>query len=119
MSYQFYKILHFIGIFMVFSGLGGQLLHALNGGSRQHRSRKWLAIMHGVGLLLIFVAGFGLIAKLKVGFPGWVWAKIVIWVLLGGIGAVAARKQDLAKSVWIAIIALGTVAAYLAGYKPF
>jgi len=119
MSYQFYKILHFIGIFMVFSGLGGQLFHAINGGSKQHPNRKWLAIMHGVGLLIMFVAGFGLIAKLQVGFPGWVWAKIVLWFVLGGIGAVAARQQKLAKGVWVFVILVGTLAAYLANYKPF
>lgn len=119
MSYQFYKILHFIGIFMVFSGLGGQLLHAMNRGAKQHPARKWLAIMHGVGLLFIFVAGFGLIARLGVGFPGWVWAKIVIWMLLGGIGAIAARKQAFANGIWILTIAVGGLAAFLALYKPF
>jgi hypothetical protein len=118
MSYQFYKILHFIGLFMIFSGLGGQLLHAINGGDRQHPGRKWLGVMHGVGLLLALVAGFGLIARLQTGFPAWIWGKIIIWVALGGLSAVAMRKQHLSYALWLLMLTLGGLAAYLAGVKP-
>lgn len=121
MSIQFYKMLHFVGIFMVFSGLGAQFLHAWAGGSKQHAAKKWLAILHGVGLLLIFVAGFGLIVKVGANWPwpGWIWAKLLIWVALGGAGAVAMRKQNLAAPLWGMAIAFGTLAAYMALFKPF
>ncbi len=119
MSYNFYKIMHFLGIFMVFSGLGAQCLHALNRGDRKHPAKKWLGIMHGVGLLLALIAGFGLIAKLKMhSFPVWIYGKLAIWLTLGGIGAIAARKQNLAGMIWVLSIMLGVGAAYLAGLKP-
>lgn len=120
MSFDFYKVMHFFGLFMVFTALGGQIVIALNGGdAKQQPGRKWIGIYHGVGLLIMLVAGFGMIAKLGIGFPGWVIGKIAIWVILGGIGAVAARKKNLAAMVWVFVILLGLVAAYLAHYKPF
>lgn len=119
MSFDFYKVLHFLGIFMVFSALGGQIVQALNGGdAKQMPGRKWVAIYHGLGLLLVLIAGFGMIAKAQIGFPGWVIGKLVVWVALGGIGAVAVRKKNLAGLVWILVLLLGLTAAYLAHYKP-
>ncbi len=120
MSYDFYKVLHFFGLFMVFTALGGQIVAALYGvNAKEQPGRKWIAIYHGLGLLIMLVAGFGLVAKLGVGFPGWVVAKLLIWLALGGIGAVAARKKHLASMIWIFVILLGLAAAYLAHYKPF
>lgn len=119
LSYQVYKVLHFLGIFMVIAALGGQLLNAMNRGERQHASKKWLAIWHGVGLTLALVAGFGLLARLGLSVSGWVWAKVVIWLAFGLLGALAARKQDMARLIWVLVIVLGGLGAYLAGYKPF
>ncbi len=119
LSYQVYKVLHFIGIFMVVSALGGQLLNAMNKGERQHSSKRWLAIWHGVGLVIALVAGFGLLARLQIPFSGWLWGKLGIWLAFGALGAIAARKQDAAKLLWILTIVLGGLGAYLAGYKPF
>ena len=119
MSYTFYKLVHFTGIFMVFSALGAQCMHALNGGSKNHAGRKWLGIMHGVGLLAVLVAGFGLIARLGLhSFPAWIYGKLIIWVALGGVGAIAARKNNVAGMIWVLIILLGYSAAYLGLAKP-
>ncbi len=120
MSYDFYKVMHFLGLFMFFTALGGQFVQAINGGDpKQQPGRRWMGMFHGIGLLLVLVAGFGLSAKLGVGFPGWVIAKIVIWVALGGIGALAARKRSIAGMLWVVTVALGMCAAYLARIKPF
>lgn len=120
MSYDFYKVMHFLGLFMFFTALGGQFVQAINGGDpKQQPGRRWIGLFHGIGLLLVLVAGFGLIAKLQSGFPGWVIGKLVIWVVLGGIGAMAARKRSLAGTLWVVTIALGMFAAYLARSKPF
>ncbi len=119
MSFDFYKVMHFLGIFMVFSALGGQIVQSMNGGdAKQMPGRKWMAIFHGLGLLIVLVAGFGMIAKAGYGFPGWVIGKLVVWVVLGGIGAVAARKRSMAGLIWVLILLLGLTAAYLAHYKP-
>ncbi len=120
MSIQFYKIMHFLGLFMLFSGLGGQFLQSLNGNDpKQMPGRKWAAILHGVGLLLVLVAGFGLLAKLKLPIEGWVIAKLLIWLAFGGVGALASRKREASGLLWLITLCLGATAAYLATYKHF
>lgn len=119
MTYAAYKVLHILGVIMIFFALGAQLLRAQVGDSAQGISKAAAAAMHGVGLILALVGGFGLIAKLGVGFPGWVWAKVAIWLVLGGITAVIKRAAGLRAALWFALPALGLLAAYLAIYKPF
>ena len=116
-----YKNIHFIGIFMVLMALGGLLLHAINGGAKDHAWRKPIAITHGVGLFLILLGGFGMLARLGIfwSWPGWVAGKVAIWVILGGLVAVIFRKPTLAKPLWWLTLALAALAAYLGVYKPF
>ena len=122
-SYQIYKVLHLSSVFMVIMSLGAMALHSINGGGREHRFRKQLATTHGIGLILSLVAGFGLLARL--GFvhnqwpPGWALTKMLIWLIFGGLSGVLIRKPQFAKPLWLGIIILFSMAAYLAQYKPF
>ena len=115
MSYEFYKVLHIVGAVIVFLALGSQFMVA----SGNDAAKKLASIHHGVGLLIMLVAGFGLIAKLQVGFPGWVLVKIVLWVILGGMLTLARRMSNLATLWWYATIAVALIATVLAVYKPF
>lgn len=120
MSYDFYKIMHYLGIFLTLSALGGQFVQALNGGdAKQAPARRWIGMFHGIGLLLVLVAGFGMLAKAQLPIQGWTITKLLIWVLLGGVGAVAARKRSAAGLLWVLTIVLAVSAAYLARFKPF
>ncbi len=120
MSYDFYKLIHFLGIFLVFSALGGQFVQALNGGDpRLAPARKWIGMFHGIGLVLILVAGFGMLAKAQLPIQGWTITKLLIWLILGGVGAIAAKKRSAAGALWVAAILLGVISAYMAHYKPF
>lgn len=106
---------------MVFMALAGVATNAINGGPKTHPWRKPIAITHGVGLFLSLLGGFGLLARLGIvhgGLPGWVLAKLGIWILFAVLIAVVSRKPSWAKPVWPLIIILGGVAAYLAGSKP-
>ncbi|MEM7134362.1 MAG: hypothetical protein AAF702_49285 [Chloroflexota bacterium] len=121
-SYLVYKVLHLIGIFMIFMALGGFTLHMANGGSKESLlARRLAGITHGIGLLIVLVAGFGLMARLAIAFPwpGWLWIKIVVWVLLGGATAIIYRRPDLSRVIWVSILALGALNGYLAIMKPF
>ena len=121
-SYAVYKIIHLVGVLMIYLSLGGVATNAINGGGRNHSWRIPIAITHGIGLLLSLVGGFGLLARLGIvqgGMPGWVWAKLGIWVLFAALVTVLVRKPSAAKPVWALTILLGAVAAYLAGSKPF
>jgi hypothetical protein len=121
LSFIFYKNLHLIGVFMLFVALGGLMLHQINAATRENRWRKPVAITHGLGLLLVLVGGFGMLARLDMSWPwpGWVIAKIVIWIIFGALIAVVGRAPSLAKALWWITIVLGAAAAYLALNKPF
>ncbi|MGE4130115.1 MAG: hypothetical protein AB7F86_00670 [Bdellovibrionales bacterium] len=120
--YSVYKIVHLVGILMVFTALGGLIANAIGQQAKTHAWRKPIAITHGVGLLLALVGGFGLLARLGVahnGLPGWIYAKLGIWLVFGALLGVVARKPEMAKGIWVVIVLLGGLAAYLAGSKPF
>ncbi len=120
MPYEFYKTLHIFGLLLTFSGLAGLISLSLNKSAITPTTRKFLAIIHGVGLLILIVAGFGLAARLKLmgTFPLWIWLKVAIWILIGGISAVIKRKPQWATWLFVVILLLGTCAAGLAIHKP-
>lgn len=119
MPYEFYKILHLLGIFMLFISIGGVIIRGkLNDTSAA--TRKYIGIMNGVGLLVILVAGFGIMARLGISLTdGWVLSKLAIWLIFGGLLAVANRKPQLIGVLTITTLVLGVMAAYLAILKPF
>jgi hypothetical protein len=119
MSYEFYKTVHVLGIALVLLALGGIAMHTINGGTKASNSfRKTAMITHGVGLLLVLVAGFGMLAKLQIhGIPTWAALKLVIWVVLGAFAALA-YKEGMAKKVWLSLPVLVVAATVLAQLKP-
>ena len=122
MSYEFYKVLHITGIFMVISAVGAHLLNGILGGDKQFAGKRFVTILHGLGLAIAFVAGFGLLARLgMVGgdWPIWMILKLVIWLFLGLVILIPRYKPSWSKAVWIAVIVAGSFAAYLARYKPY
>lgn len=120
MSYEFYKVLHVVGIILVFMTLGATVLHAANHngppGTREHNpSRKLVAALNGVGLLLIIVAGFGMLAKIQsmsAGIPSWLHPKLFIWLLIAAAPVLINRKPGTARLMWIVLPLLGAAAAW-------
>ncbi|MDP2313455.1 MAG: hypothetical protein Q8P41_11160 [Pseudomonadota bacterium] len=121
MSYDFYKILHFIGLASIWGALGAATLHAMNGGTKAtNPSRKIVAATHGIGLFLMLLGGFGMLAKKQIPVgDGWVIAKIVLWLVVGGLLAVPLRAPALAKPLWFALPFFVAIGAWLALTKPF
>ncbi len=120
-SYTTYKIVHLVGVMMIFLAFGGALTRAIGSFPKAHAWKKGIAITHGLGLLLALLGGFGLLARLGLvqGLPGWAIAKLGIWVLLGGLLALANRAEQFSKILWFALLFLGGLATWLAGTKPF
>ena len=116
MSIEFYRVLHIVGIMLVFMSLGAAILHSANGGSReQNPSRKLVSALNGTGLLLLLVAGFGMLARLQLmsgGLPPWIYPKLLVWLLLGASPVLIVRKPGSAPLMWFALPLLGGVAAY-------
>lgn len=121
MSYPLFKVLHLLGIFLLFAALGGAILRVVAGGKEAPRdgAAKLAGITHGLALVLLLVTGFGLLGSLKLGFPAWAWAKLALWLVMGGIVAVIRRAPDHAKALWWSLPILGLIAAWLAIFKPF
>lgn len=124
MPYSMYKVIHLFGIFLVLVALDGASLHAIYGGATTpNPARKWIAITHGIGLLIVIVTGFGLLARLGIshpaGWPMWVWIKLGIWLVFGGMTVLVAKSPRYAKFFWFVTPLLAALAAYLAINKPF
>lgn len=119
----FYKVIHLAGVIGLFFALGGVALHVLSGGTKDYPGRKPAAILHGIGLALIFVSGFGMMAKLGImspgEWPGWIWFKLIMWFVMGGLLMMLYRMQAQAKLLWWIVPLLGVLIAYVAIYKPF
>ena len=121
MSYLAYKLLHVLGVLLVLAAAGGVAVHAATGGRREDNDlRGVLASMHGVGLVLSVVTGFGLLATLGAGMPPpWAWAKLAIWLFFGAALTLPYRNTSLARALVVALPLLAAIASYLAMYKPF
>ncbi len=120
MPYELYKVVHVIGVMLLFASLGGLVATAATG-QNGHGARKIFVISHGVALVLLLVAGFGLMARLNLNnggsWPLWIYGKVVIWIFMGGALALVKRVPDKAKIWYVLVLAVGLVAAILAVYK--
>jgi len=121
MSLEFYKILHISGLILLFFGLSSALTVKMVGVNFTGSVKKMAFITHGVGLLLLLVGGFGMLARLGItgGLPNWVLAKLGVWLLLGGAVALAKRKGQWGTPLMVLFVALGILATWLGITKPF
>ena len=115
----FYKSLHIFGLFLSTTSLGGIAIHAANGGTKAtSRTRTLTASMFGIGMLVSLAGGFGQAARLGMTntaiFPGWLWAKIAIWIVVAVLAILPYRIPALAKPIYLLVPLLTGLAAYLA-----
>jgi hypothetical protein len=117
MTYPTLKIFHLIGLALTFMGLAGAL--AANAASSP--SRRIFVISHGVGLVVLLISGFFLLVQLGIGknLPGWVWGKVIIWLLAGASLTLVRRFFRFQAPLLLYLAVLVGLAAWLALYKPF
>ena len=123
LPYSFYKIVHIFGIALTLVALGGMTVHALNGGLKvENAARKLLIAMHGTGVCLILLGGFGLLARIGFahgsGFPLWLWVKLGLWTTFAIVAAIPYRKPNAGRTLLVALPTLAAAAAAMAVYKP-
>lgn len=152
-SYSVYRLVHLVGIFLLFVVLGGLSWGAAradaagtgaagtvaagsatggsagsgNGaagsGTAGTRRPRLAMVLHGMALFIVLLGGFGLLARLGIvqghAFPGWVWAKLGIWLLAGAAVVIPRRKPEWALGLFVVLPFLGGLAAWLAIFKPF
>lgn len=116
MSEEFYKVLHFASLFFFAGGLGAMFF--------SEKPTKAMKILTGVSSFLILVAGMGLIKHLGIshgeGFPGWINAKIGLWVVLAAAGPILTKRfKGNPVKIYVPLLLVMVVIAYLAVNKPF
>ena len=118
MSYEFYTVVHVFGVIFLFTALGAL---AATAGSATASLRRAASIAHGVSLALIFVAGFGLLARL--GFfgaiPTWAYAKMALWAVLVSAVVALRRRPSWSPALWLILPGVGAVAVWLAVTQPW
>ena len=121
MSLLFYKFFHVVAILTLFTVAGGTALYVANGGDKEgNQARGLVGILHGLALVIVLVSGFGLLARLGLGFDSlWVWGKLALWLAFGVLVTLPYRYPALGKPFLWLLPVVGAVAAYLALYKPF
>jgi hypothetical protein len=113
MTPEFYRLLHIVGVLMLFLGLGGMFA------SEAGKAPKLFAALHGIGLLLMVVAGVGYVHKKPLAWDSWLFAKIACWVLMGALPVLVKRGVVPRVGAIVLALAIGATAAWLAQAKPF
>ena len=114
MSPELYRLVHIGGVLLLFLGLGG--IFAACGRDGGKPAPLFLAL-HGVGLLVMIVAGIGRAHKLDYGWPAWLIAKIGCWVVIAALPTMV-RRGVLPRFLAVLLaVGLGCTAAWLAWSK--
>lgn len=123
MSYQVYKIMHFVGLFAGLAALSASAMYALLGGAKaENPYRKPLAMTHGLSGLLVLTGGFGMLARLGIvqgGLPTWIYVKLALWVIFAMALVLPYRSRAWAQAVLIGLPLLAALGGATALLKPF
>jgi len=114
-----YRVLHLAGVFFLLFSLSSLIILSRN---QITRGKTLFSAVHGISLFVIILGGFGLLARLEIvhgsDWPVWVWAKLIIWLIMGISVYYIKKYPDYSNYFWILIPFLAIFAAYLAVNKP-
>lgn len=121
MPYELYKVIHLLGLFLLISGLITAFTLTSNGHALAGKVKTFAFALHGLGLVLILVSGFGLLARLGLAreMPVWAYIKLGVWGVFALYISVIKRKGQIGWPLYVSMLSVFLVAAYLAVYKPF
>lgn len=117
LSHPTYKVIHLLGILLLVCGLGGLWAMAAAVTEEGRRTaRKLVLATHGTAMFLILFAGFGMLARLGLtgSWPLWIWIKVGIWVLLGGLPVLLRRPDRPIGALFFLAPLLAAIAAWAA-----
>jgi hypothetical protein len=115
-----YKVIHFLGLFLVFGGLGALSALFAAGTPPGGRVYKLIYRTFGIGMFLVLLGGFGLLARLLSGegdWALWIWIKLAVWISLGLMPLVARSSPTRAKWLLLMVPLLGAIAAIAVVFK--
>ena len=112
MSPTIYYILHVTSVLV----LTGYTFYAF---AAAPETRKRVMMITGIASLLALVGGFGLQAKLSLGFPGWLIVKLVCWLGLSALAGIGYRRRGAAGALGVVAVILTFIAVVMVYTKPF
>ncbi len=112
MTLNTYLVLHLSSIFVLL----GYTFYAF---AAPPETRKRVLIITGTAAALVLVSGWGMLERLRLGFPGWVIVKMVCLVCLAGIAGFAYRRRAMADFFMIAAFVLAITAVVMVYVRPF
>ena len=119
-SHQFYNVVHIVGLIFLMVALGS--ISAGRATDRSVLNRRMAIGFHAVGVFLILLGGFGMLARLGIvrgtSWPGWVWVKVGVWGVLALAAVLPYRFPRTSLPLLFLLPLLGGLAAYMAIYKP-
>ncbi len=110
------SLFHFVHLLALFTLFG--LTFSAIADPRVERKKKTL-MYSGIASLVVFLAGFGLLGFLKVGFPGWIVVKMICWLALSAFAGLAFRFREAATKLQWAAIGTVAIAVFMVYYRPF
>jgi hypothetical protein len=118
-----YKLVHLSGIFLMIMSFGSLIYQSLIKEENQPQgglSKRNLSIIHGVGLLMVLIGGFGMLARQGVvgAWPNWVSLKFTIWLILTFMIIAIKKFKDQGSLFFWFIILMAMTAAYLGIKHP-
>lgn len=112
MNVTLYYVLHVVSVLV----LTGYTFYAF---AAPAETRKRVLMITGFASLLALVGGFGLQARLAVGFPGWLIVKLVCWLGLSALAGFGYRRRGAAGTLAVIALLLATLAVVMVYTKPF
>jgi hypothetical protein len=122
-GYLGFKLVHLLGVFFLFSGIGGMVFVSyLESGRSKTAMVRLPRVLHGIGLLVILIGGVMMVYSLRLdgghGVPFWVKLKMLVLVCFGLLPLLVRRPAAKRFVLPIALL-LGLAASFLAVFKPF
>lgn len=115
-----YRVVHFLGLFLLFSGLGALSALFAAGTPATGRLHKLIYRSFGIGMFLVLLGGFGLLARLLTSegdWGLWIWIKLAIWMALGLMPLVARSSPNWARWLLLGVPLLGAIAVLAVVFK--
>jgi hypothetical protein len=116
------KLIHFISLMFLFLGFGLLISYKVSSdkGAALGVLKKSGSIVNGIGLLGLFVSGFGMMHRFsEISVPAWFWVKVGIWLCMGLTFSLIKRSRMGLAGLSAVVLILGAFAVWTVLAKPF
>ena len=112
MNYQLFHAIHIISVILLVA-----VAFAAFSAPISEKRKRYLSLS-GIASLVALLAGFGLLGILKLGFPLWVWVKLLCWLILSAMPGLVYRLSERRQELILCSIGLVCLAVAMVSFKP-